>query len=68
MGEQIPFEARLIAIVDAYGAMIDDRVYRTSLSHQEAIEELRAWSGKQFDPLLVEVFIRVIENEKMNRA
>ncbi len=66
VGEQIPFEARLIAIVDAYGAMIDDRVYRTSLTHEEAIAELRRWSGKQFDPLLVEVFIHVIEREKSN--
>ncbi len=63
-GDAIPFEARLIAIVDAYGAMIDDRVYRPSLTHEEAIEELRRWSGSQFDPLLVEVFIRVVEKEK----
>jgi putative nucleotidyltransferase with HDIG domain len=68
VGEQIPFEARLIAIVDAYGAMIDDRVYRTSLTHEEAIAELRRWSGKQFDPQLVEVFIHVIEKEKLNAS
>ncbi len=68
VGEHIPFEARLIAIVDAYGAMIDDRVYRTSLTHEEAIIELRRWSGKQFDPRLVEVFIRVIEKERAKIA
>lgn len=61
-GEQIPFEARLIAIVDAYGAMIDDRVYRISMKHEEAIEELRRCKGSQFDPVLVEIFIRVIEH------
>ena len=63
VGEQIPFEARLIAIVDAYGAMVDDRVYRASLKHSDAVEELRRCKGSQFDPVLVEIFIRVIERE-----
>ncbi len=65
VGEQIPFEARLIAIVDAYGAMLDDRVYRISRKHDDAIAELRRCKGTQFDPVLVEVFIRVIEKEKL---
>ena len=62
-GEQIPFGARLLAIVDAYGAMTDVRVYRTNRKPAEAIEELRKCSGTQFDPLLVEVFIRILEKD-----
>ncbi|MCA1634603.1 MAG: response regulator [Acidobacteria bacterium] len=52
-GEEIPFGARLIAVVDAYDAMTSDRPYRTHLPHSVAVERLRQGAGTQFDPILV---------------
>jgi len=59
-GEEIPLPARILAVVDAYGAMIDDRLYRKGRSHEEAVEELRRCAGTQFDPKVVEAFLQVI--------
>ena len=58
-GETIPLEARIIAIADAYDTMTTPRTYRQSISHQEAMEELKRHAGTQFDPHLVEVFARM---------
>ncbi len=66
-GEQIPFGARVLSIVDAYGAMIDDRVYRRSRSHEAALAEIKSCSGTQFDPTLVDIFIRVAEKNYQNK-
>lgn len=60
-GEEIPLECRILAIADAYDAMVSDRPYRRALSRQEALEELRRCSGEQFDPDLVERFVGLIE-------
>jgi len=56
-GEEIPLGARIIAVVDAYSAMITDRVYRSAMSINEAIQELKRFSGTQFDRKVVDVFI-----------
>lgn len=64
-GEEIPLAARIVAIVDAYHAMISDRPYRQALSEQDAINMLRNGSGKQFDPFLVDMFVAVLENLKL---
>lgn len=50
VGEDIPVEARIVAIADAYDAMITDRPYRPALSVQCAVVEIRAEAGRQFDP------------------
>ncbi len=56
-GEEIPIEARILAVVDAFDAMISDRPYRKSLGIGTAFCELRAGRGTQFDPQVVDVFI-----------
>lgn len=58
-GTEIPLECRLLAIADSYDAMTSDRPYRKAMSHAAAIEELRRYSGIQFDPNLVESFISI---------
>ncbi len=55
-GGEIPIGARIVSIVDAYEAMIAGRPYRSAISHEHAIAELRRQAGVQFDPELVEVF------------
>ena len=57
-GEEIPLGARIIAICDAYEAMVEDRPWRTSKDSDEALAELRHCAGTQFDPRLVEIFCR----------
>jgi diguanylate cyclase (GGDEF)-like protein len=60
-GEQIPLEARILAIADSFEAMTSARPYRRALSREETVEELRKGAGTQFDPNLVDVFISVIK-------
>ena len=59
-GEQIPVQARILAVADGFEAMISARPYRPPLSLEEAVKELRQGAGTQFDPHLVEVFIGVV--------
>ncbi|HOJ78728.1 MAG TPA: diguanylate cyclase [Bacillota bacterium] len=58
----IPLESRILAIADAYDAMTSDRPYRKALSSEAALKELKNYSGIQFDPYLVDVFIDTIQN------
>ncbi|MEN6391627.1 MAG: PAS domain S-box protein [Syntrophomonas sp.] len=59
-GEEIPLECRILAIIDAYDAMINDRPYRKAMPVEAAIAELKKWAGIQFDPGLVEYFTNTI--------
>jgi len=63
-GERIPRGARVIAACDAFNAMTTDRSYRTAMSREAAVEELRACSGTQFDPEVVGVLIEVIASDR----
>jgi diguanylate cyclase (GGDEF)-like protein/PAS domain S-box-containing protein len=56
-GEDIPIEARIISIVDAYDVMRNGRPYKKKMNKIEAVMELKRCSGTQFDPDLVEIFI-----------
>jgi diguanylate cyclase (GGDEF)-like protein len=59
-GEQIPIEARILAIADSFEAMSAARPYRPALCGEKVLKELRRGAGSQFDPKLVEVFIGII--------
>ena len=63
VGEEIPLEARIISVVDAYDAMVSDRPYRKALSNDVAIAELVKNAGSQFDPQVVNAFLRVVNND-----
>ena len=67
MGEDIPLGARIITICDSFRAMLDERVYKSSMSIDEALEELRRCSGTQFDPKLVDVFCRLVAARTSSR-
>lgn len=56
-GAEIPFFARICAIIDTFDSMLSDRCYRKGLPYEEAVQELRQNSGTQLDPSLVEPFI-----------
>jgi PAS domain S-box-containing protein len=59
--EEIPIGARIIAVADAYDAMTTDRPYHNAISKHEAIKILKKESGKQFDPEVVEAFLKTIK-------
>ena len=59
--EQIPLLSRIIAIVDAYDAMVNDRSYRKALKPEEAQREIRQNAGTQFDPSLAAEFLKLLE-------
>jgi len=61
-GEEIPFEARLLTLADAYDCMTTDRIYRRALSKEEVLEELERCSGTQFDPRLTRILIDMLNN------
>jgi len=63
-GNEIPLEARILAVADAYEAMTNDRVYRRSIGKCQACEELRECAGSQFDEVVVEAFLRVVERDE----
>ncbi|MDX6514610.1 MAG: hypothetical protein QOH73_276 [Gaiellaceae bacterium] len=60
-GDEIPLGARVVAVCDAYDAMIGPRPYRLGLSKEDAISELRRCANAQFDPVVVDVFCTVVD-------
>ncbi|GEM_PF-1205266 len=58
-GREIPIEARIFSVVDAFDAMTSDRPYRDAMSYRKAINELKRMSGVQFDPDVVNTFLKI---------
>lgn len=70
-GAEIPLEARIIAIVDTYHALTEDRIYRKKMTNQEAINVLKKGAGSQWDADLVKHFINALvktNNHKLTMA
>lgn len=65
-GEEIPLEARIVAVADTWDAMVGRRCYRQPMAVSDAIAELRRVKGTQLDPHLVEVFIKLVEEDLQN--
>ena len=61
----IPLGSRIVAVADAYDAMISPRSYRKPLSVEKAIEELKSNSNSQFDPNIVEIFLRIVTYDRI---
>jgi len=61
-GEAIPLGARILAVVDAYGAITEARPYKSARTHADAVDEIRRCAASQFDPNVVDVFCRVVED------
>lgn len=61
-GEQIPLHARIVAVTDAFDAMISNRPYRDGLEKEAAMQELVKHKGTQFDPFIVDVFIECLND------
>jgi len=66
-GEEIPLEARIVAVTDTFDAMTTERPYRTALSYEIAVGELVKNKGSQFDPKVVDAFIQILDNNKLGR-
>lgn len=60
--EEIPLHSRIVSIVDAYDVMTHDKTYKKALSEEEAIEELKKYSGKCFHPHLISIFLDNYKN------
>jgi HD-GYP domain-containing protein (c-di-GMP phosphodiesterase class II) len=67
-GEEIPLEARIVSIVDAYHAMTSNRSYHKGISDEKAIEHIREAAGDQFDPFIADIFIKLLEEGKIMAA
>ncbi|MEW5830717.1 MAG: HD domain-containing phosphohydrolase, partial [Chloroflexota bacterium] len=61
-GDEIPLSARIFAVIDVWDALTSDRPYRKAWSREEALEYIHSRSGAQFDPSVVEVFLKMAAN------
>lgn len=65
-GEEIPLISRVLAVIDTYIAMINDQPYRKAISNESAIEHIKSAAGTQFDPKIVDIFIKT-EEQRLNQ-
>ena len=66
-GEDIPLVARIIAVADSFDAMTTDRPYHRGLPGETALAEIQRWKGSQFDPQVVDAFVRGMRNGAFGR-
>jgi putative nucleotidyltransferase with HDIG domain len=64
-GSEIPLEARIILVADAFEAMTSDRPYSAGVAPDEALDELRRCAGSQFDPEVVEALVDLVERREL---
>ena len=62
-GDEIPIGSRIVSVIDAFDAMISNRCYRQGMPHEEALRRLAAGGGTQFDPVVVQSFVEIAEQE-----
>ena len=62
-GEQIPYLARITAVVDAFDAMTSKRAYRDAIPIETVKEEIKKCSGSQFDPVMADAFLNILNNK-----
>ena len=67
-GEEIPLEARVLAVADAFDAMTSDRPYRRALTREEALAEVERCAGTQFDPEIARVFLELFAEAELPAA
>jgi putative nucleotidyltransferase with HDIG domain len=67
-GEEIPIEARVLAVADAFDAMTSDRPYRRALTHDQALAEVDRCAGTQFDPRIARVFLELFAAAELPAA
>lgn len=66
-GEEIPKLSRIVAVIDAYDVMTHERPYREAVSHEQAVNEIEACAGTQFDPRVVDVFLEFMKENNQVR-
>ena len=64
-GEDIPLIARMTCVADSFDAMNTNRVYRNKLSKERIIEEIETNKGRQFDPEIADVFLRLLRENRL---
>ena len=64
-GDDIPLIARMICVADAFDAMNSNRVYRQKLPAEKIVEEIEKNKGKQFDPKIADIFLRLLKEGKI---
>jgi len=64
--DQIPLGSRIMSVIDAFMAMVSKQSYRETVSVQEALAEIKKYSGTQFDPMVVDAFLRVMARTNMS--
>lgn len=62
-GDDIPLEARILAVADVYDAITADRPYRIAMTRETAIDELKSGAGAKFDPTLVRLFVDILNQD-----
>lgn len=65
-GEEIPYSARIYAVVDVWDALRSDRPYRSALPYKKALQILESEAGKHFDPEIIPVFIEMLKEDRSN--